>query len=886
MKFNGTSWRMAALVLAVSAGLGGCVGDGGTADVADVITGTVSDGKALANTQVLITDASKSDSAATTVMTDENGQFSFTPGARTYPFLLSVTVNDKTYFSVVTGTDKHVNINPASTVITQYALRASNAGSSVNINAITRVSAAQLAGAEQMYLQTVRADSALAEQLFDVSPRTKDFRSETGTRTNDAYGEYLSLIDVSIRHQDGRMVVLNRSPIRLGSPAAVVHAGATDDLLTAGLDAAGLDGPAPGYPDIFDRTKALRANSIYNQFHALVDLTAAGGYGSLYSKVSKIPGTEYLTYSDDGTGKQNVSTLVQIPDSFNLNAPCILVVPASGLRGVYGALPTAEWALRRGCAVAATDKGAGVGTEYLDTGDSTDIEGRMANIYGLSALQFQSGLTQAQRLERSLNTPGRFGFKFAHSQQNPEKHWGRNVLDAAKLAFYLLNEKYGNAADIGTRKLRAIKPEQTVVIVAGDGEGGGAALAAVEQDQLGIIDGAVALQPQVQLRDGSGVSVVQGSGAVAASGKALVDYMSYANLYQPCAALTAGDAPGASLVDATAAANRCSALRKAGLLAADTLAGQVAEAIQKLRAYGWQTDSDVLHGASYMMKTAGAAPAYANAYGKFSVSQALCGLSYGTTDAAGMPKVVNDATKRTFLATEVSGLLPGAGIDLIYDTAANSNEAPISEGQYNKGVNWKKAVSPSTGLADYAFDSAYCLRKLALGRDPVSGAVLTEAEQKLADAIKAGVAEVGLSSALQGRPAIVVHGRADSAFPVNHSSRPYVAKSLAVQGAGSKLRYYEVLNAQHFEGALGKVSGFDTRYVPLRPYLLQSLDLMYNHLTLGKALPESQVVRTVPRGGSTGAAPAITTANAPAIANSPAAADLIQFSNSTLSIPN
>ena len=47
MKFDGTSWRLAALVAAVSIGLGGCVGGGGKADVAEVITGTASDGVAL-----------------------------------------------------------------------------------------------------------------------------------------------------------------------------------------------------------------------------------------------------------------------------------------------------------------------------------------------------------------------------------------------------------------------------------------------------------------------------------------------------------------------------------------------------------------------------------------------------------------------------------------------------------------------------------------------------------------------------------------------------------------------------------------------------------------------------------------------------------------------
>ena len=52
------------------------------------------------------------------------------------------------------------------------------------------------------------------------------------------------------------------------------------------------------------------------------------------------------------------------------------------------------------------------------------------------------------------------------------------------------------------------------------------------------------------------------------------------------------------------------------------------------------------------------------------------------------------------------------------------------------------------------------------------------------------------------------------------------------------------------------------------------------------ALPASQVLRTVPRGGTAGAAPAITAANVPAIAATPSAADAIAFSGTTVTIPD
>ena len=105
---------------------------------------------------------------------------------------------------------------------------------------------------------------------------------------------------------------------------------------------------------------------------------------------------------------------------------------------------------------------------------------------------------------------------------------------------------------------------------------------------------------------------------------------------------------------------------------------------------------------------------------------------------------------------------------------------------------------------------------------------------------------------------------------------------------GSKLAYYEVTNAQHFDSFVGNAAfgGYDTRLVPLHRYLVQALDIMYANLKSGTAIPPSQVVRTTPRGGAPGAAPAITAANVPAIAATPAVADAITFSGNTLTIPN
>jgi hydroxybutyrate-dimer hydrolase len=121
--------------------------------------------------------------------------------------------------------------------------------------------------------------------------------------------------------------------------------------------------------------------------------------------------------------------------------------------------------------------------------------------------------------------------------------------------------------------------------------------------------------------------------------------------------------------------------------------------------------------------------------------------------------------------------------------------------------------------------------------------------------------------------------------PVNHTSRPYYALNKTAEGAASRLAYYEVKNAQHFDAFLS-LGGYDTRLVPLHRYFVQAMDIMYANLRSGTAIPASQVVRTVPRGGSPGAAPAITLTNVPSIATAPAAGDQITFSNNTLTIPD
>jgi hydroxybutyrate-dimer hydrolase len=69
-----------------------------------------------------------------------------------------------------------------------------------------------------------------------------------------------------------------------GSLKVTAYDGETDDLLTAGLGAAGLGSATPpGFADPLNPTPAeLRRLAIYSNYRALVDPTPAGGYGTFY----------------------------------------------------------------------------------------------------------------------------------------------------------------------------------------------------------------------------------------------------------------------------------------------------------------------------------------------------------------------------------------------------------------------------------------------------------------------------------------------------------------------------------------------------------------------------------------------------------------------------
>jgi hydroxybutyrate-dimer hydrolase len=205
--------------------------------------------------------------------------------------------------------------------------------------------------------------------------------------------------------------------------------------------------------------------------------------------------------------------------------------------------------------------------------------------------------------------PHRIAYKLIYSQQNPEKDWGKNVLDSVRFAFWALNEEY-SAPDVATgKKLRTIVPDNTTVIASSVSNGGTESLQAAKQDSEGLIDCVAVAEPNAQPGGMSGVTVTQGGTAVPNAGKPLIDYFTYRMLYKPCAAILGnaqapngtrlswfgfGTAPLGNAFPQvgeqelhTLASNRCQSLADKGLAMGATTADLANDALNKMRADGW-----------------------------------------------------------------------------------------------------------------------------------------------------------------------------------------------------------------------------------------------------------------------------------------------------------
>ncbi|MEY4730861.1 MAG: hypothetical protein RL020_2019 [Pseudomonadota bacterium] len=666
--------------------------------------------------------------------------------------------------------------------------------------------------------------------------------------------------------------------------------GVKNDLLTGGLGISGLKKPAaPAYADPkFPDAAELRVAAIHANYRALTDSSPLGGFGVLYGPnidssgkatlgEGLVAGDEFITYADDGLGKQNVTLMVQVPAKFDSKNPCIVSASSSGSRGIYGAIGTAgEWGLKHHCAVAYTDKGTGTGAHDLQNDIVNLIDGERVSILraGIQS-NFTAPLSFTQAAKIKQDAPNRFAYKHAHSKQNPEKDWGKNTLDAIEFAFYVLNQK------ITDGRAGKYTPRNTIVIASSISNGAAAALRAAEQDTKNLISGIAVSEPQVFPALTQPITIMQGSKAFTTQSRSLLDYYTLQNLYQPCANLAADNRSAPfNLTPALLMNNRCLSLKEKGLLNAADIPEQAIEAQKIINDYGLLPEQNPVapsHNAFNVHQSI--VVTYANSYGRFGVEDHLCGFSFATTIA---PTKDNDANI-------IGNLRPASGVEAIFATSSGippSGGVNLVNNLSSGGAKEERfSVSPSTGRTDLNLDGAICLRNLATGVDTLTGAPLTGDDLAKHQRIAQGINEVKVTGNLKGKPTIIVNGRADGVVSPNFSSRSYVAANQRAEGAASKLKYIEVANAQHLD-AFNGFAGFDSRFVPLHVYFTGALDAMWNHLKNRAPLPASQVVRAVPRQVVAGKAVELTAANLSAVNANVGADSAISFDGNTLRIPD
>jgi hydroxybutyrate-dimer hydrolase len=661
--------------------------------------------------------------------------------------------------------------------------------------------------------------------------------------------------------------------------------GGGDDLLTASVGAGGLlsppfpqPAPLPAVTNPQDPAQ-LRRLAIVVNYRALVDTTEAGGFGSLYGPTVNPPveagpegqiyGTEYLTFARGRDPDQNVALMVQIPDFFGTagRPPCIVTAPSSGSRGIYGAIGTAgEWGLKKGCAVAYTDKGTGIGAHDLGADTVNLLQGqRVPASEAGDRSNFTAELSERERQAYLAVNPHRWAWKHAHSRDNPERDWGEHVLQSIDFAFWALNRQLGNRGE------RAFDPGNTLVIGSSVSNGGAASLRAAEKAPHGLIDGVVVSEPNVNPRSDSRFGIRQPDGKVLhRHSRPLYDYATVIDLYQGCANLPfLGDATVPLIAgtvvpnDAAFAQRRCRSLVDAGLLAA----ADPAEAQARVNDHGILPDQNVLAPSYWSFYAVQAvAMTYANAYAGTGVEDNLCGFSFAPASLAAPTPAASLATAPILFGV-ANGIPPTAGMGVINNLSpGGAIYDPVS-------------TSPTYGSADQNLEGAACLR--SLWPDAPQATSGRKASSRDRARLQDGVRQILARGRLEGTPTIILHGRDDPLIAPNHTSRAYYGLNLVSEGPGAPTRYYEVTNAQHLD-AFNPFPGYSTRYIPLHHYFGEAMDLMWDHLTRGLELPASQVVRTRPRAAGS----PITTDNVPDIAAEPSDDDAITFAGGVLEIPN
>ncbi|GAA6153516.1 3-hydroxybutyrate oligomer hydrolase family protein [Pseudoteredinibacter isoporae] len=570
--------------------------------------------------------------------------------------------------------------------------------------------------------------------------------------------------------------------------------GQKDDLLSAGLGLAGLQAstqPSAENPGKLTEMDLRRA-AIYNNYRAIVSTHKDAGYAKLYgpeNSQKNIPGHEYRSSVHYPNGEVATNIVVQVPDHFQAERPCIIAAPSSGSRGVWGAIGTAgDWGLRHGCAVAYTDKGTGTGFQFLDNGAHYSGAGML-----LAAAPDQSSQFDGKDL--------RIASRHAHSGNHIEKDWGRYTLQAVKMAFYLLNQHHReNGQSHFTR-------DNTTVIASSISNGGNSVVQAAELDREHWIDGVVASEPTLNLPTDFEYQVEHPNDAYTGVGRDILYLGIQHALYQPCAILASKPEAASIFSSAIAAATpalkqRCKNLKAAALLSGED-PGLAKEAERKLQELGMKTPSYSLQAfavANHLWPSI--AINYANAYGQNSAQDSLCEFSF-VYQEKGQAKTMPTRARQALYG--LSGGIPNtAGINLAY------------QGQ----------VLNMFDPADPSFAGFQCLAKYYRSKT-----------------VQDNINALSLNGDVHGKPTLILHGNHDSLVGPNHNSRGYMALRADRFPKRDNVRYIEINHGQHFDALLSWPE-FRQQLVPMHYYYERAMDAMWQHLHHAKPLPASQFINS------------------------------------------
>ena len=224
------------------------------------------------------------------------------------------------------------------------------------------------------------------------------------------------------------------------------------------------------------------------------------------------------------------------------------------------------------------------------------------------------------------NNPNRYAVKQLHSKQNPEHNWGKYILNSIEFALYEINDRFSAT---NTRDFNA---DNTLILIYGAEDGASAALKAGELDKNGIIDGIVAVNPQIQPNpDITSLSIQNKTSSRSLKYNSIPDYATLAALYIPCAIPAIEPNKSDNYVPYALkylySQNRCDALKKAKLLTT----GTPKEALDKLHDYGWRPEMEIQLPYFYYKESIAFPYQYISSYGRFDVTENMCDYSVAST---------------------------------------------------------------------------------------------------------------------------------------------------------------------------------------------------------------------------------------------------------------